>query len=140
MATSAAFNPCNLYSIGLSAAYQCGINWWQAEDLGKVVSVKYKLSDIVKESLRAMLNETTYASIDASLIGNIMADSTDPLAKIVESAVTVEPYLTFAIADMLEGYDITEAELQKFNLPADLATKSNLVKMFTDYFDFSCTE
>ena len=116
--------------------YQCGLEWWQREDLGQVVPVKYKLSDYVKS---AMSNFFDYGYVNSSLSGRIMANSSDPLAKIIESGLTVEPYLSFIIADLLEGYDITEEELQKFGLPAELATKSNLVKMFTDYFDFSCT-
>ena len=136
VANSAAPNRCNVYNLSLQGIYQCGLEWWQREDLGQVVPVKYKLSDYVKS---AMSNFFDYGYVNSSLSGRIMANSSDPLAKIIESGLTVEPYLSFIIADLLEGYDITEEELQKFGLPVDLATKSNLVQMFKEYFEFSCT-
>ena len=136
VANSAAPNRCNVYNLGMQGIYQCGLEWWQREDLGQVVPVKYKLSDYAKGAMFVLFD---YSSVNSSLSGRIMANSSDPLAKIIESGLTVEPYLSFIIADILEGYDITKAELQTFGLPVDLATKSNLVQMFKEYFEFSCT-
>ena len=122
--------------MAMQGAYQCGLQWWQGEDLGQSIDVQYKLSEVVKNAFSSIGD---YDAVNAALAGNISANSTDPLAKIIESGLTVEPYLSFIIADLLEGYDITETELQKFNLPNYLANKGSLVNMFTDYFDFSCT-
>ena len=116
--------------------YQCALDWWQREDLGQVVAVKYKLSVLVKNALSGKID---YDSMNAQLTGKIRADSGDPFAKIIESVLTVEPYLSFLIAEIIEGYDFTESELRRLNLPTDLAVKSNLIEMFTDYFDYSCT-
>ena len=135
VASSATPNQCSVETVG-AAVYQCALDWWQREDLGQVVAVKYKLSVLVKNALSGKID---YDSMNAQLTGKIRADSGDPFAKIIESTLTVEPYLSFLIAEIIEGYDFTESELRRLNLPTDLAVKSNLIEMFTDYFDYSCT-
>ena len=129
---------CNLQNFALAGGSQCGLQWWQSRDLGQIVDVTYKASEIVKDTLNQM--GQNYSEINNSLKGVINATSVDPLAKIIESVLTVEPYTAFVIADLLVGFDITANELQQFGLPEDLASKDNLVKMFTEYFDVSCSE
>lgn len=127
---------CNLYRFGTKGAYQCALDWWQLQDLGVVVDTFYKPSLLVREMLKDM--GIDYENATRSLIGQIMAESNDPIGKIIESGLTVEPHITFALADLLVAYGITAEELQRFSLPTELADRDNLIKMFTYYFNFSC--
>lgn len=137
VAGSRASEKCNIYNFGVNGGYTCALQWWNREDLGQTVDVQFKVSDIVEEALTSF--QIDYQNVSLSIMDGIGAESVDPIAKIIESALAVEPYITYAVADLLNGYGITAAELQRFSLPPALADRVNQVKMFTEYFDFSCT-
>ena len=127
---------CSLYNLAVEGAYPCALEWWQKEDLGKVITVRTKMSKVVEEALSF---QNLFKDANSSLYGKIKAESDDPLAKIIESALTVEPYIVYIVADLMEGYDITAEDLQKFGLSADIASKSKHKEMITDYFNYSCS-
>ena len=96
------------------------------------------MSDIIADALiLASLNRTL---INDLLTGRINATSPDPFAKIVETVLVVEPYLAFAMSDLLESYDVTTDELATFELPAILASRSELIALYTNYFNYHCSQ
>ena len=138
IASTQASLQCNLYNLGMNGAFPCALQWWNSNDLGQIIDFDLKVSDIVKAALTKF--NVSLTEINDTLHGNINASSPDPLSKIIESGVVVEPYPLFAVADLLLGEQITVAELEMFGLPAALADRTSLQTMYKKYFDASCTE
>jgi len=129
---------CNLYNFGLQTVFPCALEWWQEIDHGQAYTTPPKMSDIIADALiLASLNRTL---INDLLTGRINATSPDPFAKIVETVLVVEPYLAFAMSDILESYDVTTDELATFELPAILASRSELIALYTNYFNYHCSQ
>jgi len=119
---------CNLYNFGVNAGLPCGLQWWQSNDLGQSITVSNKISD-----------PPLYSSINSTLTGQIAAESDDPLAKIIESVLTVLPFYSNFLADFLYSLELTPDILYIFNLSQDFATKGFLQQLAKEYFDFSCS-
>jgi len=100
--------------------------------------VTNKISDIARNVMNT-INESLYHDLNLSLVGQIMAESNDPLAKVIESALAAFPSYVSFLADIMYSLELTPEMLQHFNLPQELATKEFLQLMTKEYFDFSCS-
>lgn len=129
---------CNLYNFGVNAGLPCGLQWWQSNDLGQSITVSNKISDLARSVLDT-IDPPLYSSINSTLTGQIAAESDDPLAKIIESVLTVLPFYSNFLADFLYSLELTPDILYIFNLSQDFATKGFLQQLAKEYFDFSCS-
>jgi len=122
---------CNLHNFGIHGAATCGLQWWQSNDLGETIRVSNKVSEIVKNLVNSV-NASIYDDLSLSLHGQIMAESNDPPAKVIESALTAFPFYASIAADILYSLELTP-DIE------ELATKEFLQQMTKEYFDFSCS-
>jgi len=100
--------------------------------------VTNKISNIARNVINT-IDESLYRDLSLSLAGQIMAQSNDPLAKVIESALAAFPSSASLLADIMYSLELTPEMLQLFNLPQELATREFLQQMTKEYFDFSCS-
>lgn len=134
---SEATQQCNLYSFALGPAVQCGQQWWAESDFHtRTDDLDTQATDIIVMVLRNFNVSAEEANI--GLNDAFGSSFQNPLQKLVESVMLVEPYLAYAVMDLVEGFDLTAVELGKLGLPADWTEKSKLMNFYESYFQLSC--
>lgn len=125
---------CNLYNFSVTGVLPCGIEWWQSKDLAE--STDGRAKSIVENALKSFgLN---IDDLNTELNKTLTSNSDDPLGKLVESAALLEPYSLYMAADLIKGFGMTAAELEKLKLPTTWTNQQQLIDLYQTYFDKSC--
>jgi len=132
---------CNVHNLVFGPLLECGMKWWQDYDLAVEIESKVtdKLSDVI-ETLLTYFSVDIDAEINSFLDGNINATTNNSFAKIVESALTIEPYPLFVAADLVLSLGFSAPILNEIGINGDLGTREGLLKMIGEYIDFGCSE
>lgn len=59
------------------------------------------------------------------------------MKKVVNYAAMADPFIAYAAADLIKGYNLSAEDLKGLDLPEALVEEDNLIAFYEEYFQFN---